>query len=137
MKFRYICKMKLTYPKTERLKSRNAIDLLFTAGKSVSVYPLRLVYVKTTNENGPKLMMGVSVSKRHFKKAVDRNYYKRLLRETYRFHQEILQEITNNQAGQFNMMLLYQTKERLTFQEIDLKTIQLFEKFKKSQEVEQ
>jgi ribonuclease P protein component len=119
--------MKLTYPKTERLKSRNAIDLLFTAGKSVSVYPLRLVYV----------MMGVSVSKRHFKKAIDRNYYKRLLRETYRFHQEILQEITNNQAGQFNMMLLYQTKERLTFQEIDLKTIQLFEKFKKSQEVEQ
>ena len=71
--------MKNTYPKHEKLKSKTTIDLLFTEGKSVSKYPLRLVYVENTEENAERIKMGVSVSKKYFKKAVDRNYAKRLL----------------------------------------------------------
>jgi ribonuclease P protein component len=124
--------MKLTYPKTERLKSRTAIDALFTAGKSISIYPLRLVVIRTTRLEIPKVMMGVSVSKRNFKKAVDRNYFKRLLREAYRLNQDALLEYLKNDPNQYNMMLLYQTKERLSFDEINQKTNLLFEKFQKS-----
>jgi len=114
-----------TYPKDEKLKSRATIDLLFTGGKSVSKYPLRLVYVPQP-EPGSITQMGVSVSKKYFKKATDRNYFKRVLRETYRHHKGILYQ---NLDKPYAFMFLYQTKDRLSFEEINTKTVQLFEKF--------
>lgn len=118
--------MSFTYPISEKLKSRKTIEVLFTAGKSVSAYPLRLVFVAVQHREETNLQMGVSVSKRYFKKAVDRNYFKRLLRESYRLNKSILQ---SNLDDKYAMMLLYQSKERLTFQEINTKTKILFEKF--------
>ena len=49
--------MKNTYPKHEKLKSKTTIDLLFTEGKSVSKYPLRLVYVENTEKNAERIKM--------------------------------------------------------------------------------
>lgn len=116
--------MRFTYPESEKLKSRKTIDRLFSEGTSVSKFPLRLVYVEN---DGPDLIkMGVSVSKKHFRKAVDRNYFKRCLREAYRLNKQLL-------AGKLEkphaFMLLYQTSDRLTSAEIQLKAVQLFEKF--------
>lgn len=121
--------MKFTYPKHEKLKSRTLIDQLFSEGKSVSKYPLRLVYAQVGELQDSKIKLGVSVSKKHFKKAVDRNYYKRVLRETYRLNKDLLQD---NLEQSYVFMIMYQTKDRLTFQEINEKTIQLFEKFQKT-----
>ncbi|MGV7106029.1 ribonuclease P protein component [Flavobacterium sp. U410] len=116
--------MNFNYPKSEKLKSQTVISLLFTEGKSVAKYPLRLVYVENpTSEQ--QLQMGVSVSKKYFKKAVDRNRFKRLLRETYRLNKHILNE---NLEKKYAMMFFYQTKERLSFQEIQEKTVILFNK---------
>ncbi len=116
----------LTYPKNEKLKSRTTIDLMFTEGKSVSKYPLRLVYVPLEKAEDVPLKTGVSVSKKYFKKAHDRNYFKRVLRETYRHHKHI---IINRLDKPYAFMFFYQTKDRLSFEEINTKTIQLFEKF--------
>src|SRR5689334_5548279 len=77
------------FPKAERLKSRKQIEALFAGGKSVSVFPVRAVYELLPAEE-PGLKVGVSASKRYFKKAVDRNRIKRLLRETYRLQKEEL-----------------------------------------------
>lgn len=118
--------MNFTYPNPEKLKSKTTIDLLFSEGKSVSKYPLRLVYVENTEANAEVIKMGVSVSKKYFKKAVDRNYFKRILRETYRLNKAILLE--NNEKN-YAFMFFYQTKERLSYAEIELKTKQLFQKF--------
>jgi len=70
--------------------------------------------------------MGVSVSKKYFKNAVDRNYFKRVLRETYRLNKHIL---VDKLEKPYAFMFFYQSKERLTYQEINEKTIQLFQKF--------
>lgn len=70
--------------------------------------------------------MGVSVSKKYFKKAVDRNYFKRVLRETYRLNKHLLIDSLEKPHA---FMLFYQSKDRLTYEEINTKTIQLFEKF--------
>lgn len=118
--------MQFTYPKHEKLKSKTTIDLLFSDGNSVSKFPLRLVYVENTEENAELIKMGVSVSKKYFKKAVDRNYYKRVLRETYRLNKHLL---IDNLEKPYAFMFFYQTNERLSYQEIEEKTIQLFQKF--------
>jgi|SRR5690606_6448241 len=113
-----------TYSKSEKLKRKKHIDLLFSEGVSISKYPLRLVIVPIDSED-VLLEMGVSVSKKYFKKAVDRNYYKRVLRECYRKHQHLLK---NALPQPYAMMFFYQTKDRLTYQEIEEKTVLLFEK---------
>jgi ribonuclease P protein component len=118
--------MNFTYPKNEKLKSKITIGLLFTEGKSVSKYPLRLVYKAGSFDESEKIKMGVSVSKKNFKKAVDRNYFKRVLRETYRLNKHLL---IDNLDQPYSFMFFYQTKDRLTYAEINTKTIQLFEKF--------
>lgn len=122
--------MNFTYPKSEKLKSKITIDLLFSKGKSVSKYPLRLVFVESDygipEDSEQMLKMGVSVSKKYFKHAVDRNYFKRVLRETYRLNKHIL---IDNLDKKYAFMFFYQTKDRLTYEEINTKTIQLFEKF--------
>jgi ribonuclease P protein component len=118
--------MNFTYPKKERLKSKTTIGLLFTEGKSVSKYPLRLVYRQLDSDSEEKIKIGVSVSKKYFKKAVDRNYFKRVLRETYRLNKQMLWE---NLERPYALMFFYQTKDKLSFDEINTKTIQLFEKF--------
>ena len=118
--------MNNTYPKTEKLKSKTTIDLLFSQGKSVSKYPLRLVYVPINLEKEEQIKIGVSVSKKYFKKAVDRNYFKRVLRECYRLNKHIIHD---NLQKPYAIMFFYQTKERLSYQEINEKTIAIFEKF--------
>jgi ribonuclease P protein component len=122
--------MNFTYPKSEKLKSKITIDLLFSEGKSVSKYPLRLVYVESDYNiiegSEQKIKIGVSVSKKYFKHAVDRNYFKRVLRETYRLNKHLL---VKNLDKPYAFMFFYQTKDRLTYEEINAKTVQLFEKF--------
>jgi ribonuclease P protein component len=118
-----------SYPIAEKLKSKKMIELLFSEGKSVSKYPLRLVYVQHEFEENVPLKMGVSVSKKHFKNAFDRNYFKRVLRECYRVNKSLL---INNIDTKYCLMFFYQTKEKLSYAEINEKTIQLFEKFIKT-----
>lgn len=119
-------KRNYTYPKEEKLKSRTVIDSMFADGKTVSKYPLRLVYTSLDDAEGAKIKMGVSVSKKHFKKATDRNYFKRVLRETYRLNKHLLLDKLSQPMA---FMFFYQTKEKLSYEEINKKTIQLFEKF--------
>ena len=96
-------------------------------GKSISKYPLRLVYVPIDEGfSEEKIQFGVSVSKKYFKKAVDRNYFKRVLRECYRLNQNLLKDKLEKP---YAFMFFYQTKEKLSYQEIHEKTIALFEKF--------
>ena len=80
--------------KQARLKSRKVIDCLFKDGKSFTVFPFRVIYQFTKLPVTPdafQLQAGFSVSKRHFKKAVDRNRIKRLMREAYRLQKNELE----------------------------------------------
>jgi ribonuclease P protein component len=118
--------MNASYSHKEKLKSEKLISKLFLEGKSVSAYPLRMVYLKATFDEDIKVKAGVSVSKRNFKRAVDRNRIKRLLREAYR-----LQKGTffNNMTTQYAFMILYIGKEKPTYLEVEAKMTQLLQKF--------
>ena len=118
--------MRFKYSKKDKLKSKKLIEQLFTEGKSVTVYPLRLVYLKTEFEDGSVLKTGVSVSKRLHKTAVARNNIKRLLREAYRLNKPLY---FNNSSTSYAFMILYLSKDGTTFDELNDKMRLLFEKF--------
>ena len=82
-----------TFTKQERMTSRKLIERLFIGGggRSMSVFPLRAVYMLTGRESGAAgVQVLISVSKRHFKRAVRRNRVKRQIREAYRLNKDIL-----------------------------------------------
>lgn len=104
--------MQFSFPKSEKLKSEKAISRLFAEGKSVSVFPIKLIYLETPNESD-KIKVAVSASKRNFKKAVDRNRIKRLLREAYRLNKPYLYEGLNNKSYSFMFIYLGKTEEKM------------------------
>ncbi len=114
--------MDLSYSNKEKLKSKKLIEKLFTEGNAVTAFPLRLIYLKEGNIN----KVGVSVSKRNFKKAVDRNRVKRLLREAYRHNKNLL--IDNNVDG-YALMILYISKDLPDYDLVNSNTQALFSKF--------
>ncbi|MCX7551282.1 ribonuclease P protein component [Xanthomarina sp. F2636L] len=118
--------MNASYPKKEKLKSETLISKLFLEGKSVSAYPLRMIYLKTNFDETVLVKAGVSVSKRNFKKAVDRIRIKRLLREAYRLNKA---SYFNNLTTQYAFMILYIGKEKPTFVEVEAKMKLLLQKF--------
>lgn len=118
--------MNSKYTKKEKLKGETLISQLFLEGKSVSAYPLRMVYLKSTFNDGVKFKAGVSVSKRNFKRAVDRNRIKRLLREALRLQKA---SYFNNMTAQYAFMILYIGKEKPTFVEVETKMKLLLQKF--------
>lgn len=110
--------MKFKFNKTEKLKSQKLIEKLFLEGKSVSAFPLRMLYLETPYGDSAEIKAGVSVSKRNFKKAVDRNRIKRLLREAYRLNKP---RYFNNIKASYALMILYIGKEDTDFDTVNAK----------------
>ncbi len=90
-----------TFKKDEKLKSRKTIEQLFKEGKSFSNFPFRVLWKFTEDAKAP-IQTGFAVSSKHFKKAVDRNRIKRLMREAYRLQKNELQSLlTQKQLAVF------------------------------------
>ena len=79
-----------TFTKQERLVSRKRIDMLFSGSRSVAAYPLRAVYINKVRAGEDAAQLLISVPKKRFHHAVDRNRAKRQIREAYRKHKELL-----------------------------------------------
>jgi len=80
-----------TYQKKDKLKSRKQTQHLFSTGQAINVFPIRLIYTiepMVSNAESASatsvLQAGVGAPSRTFRKAVQRNRVKRLLREAYR-----------------------------------------------------
>jgi ribonuclease P protein component len=107
-------KKTFTLSKQERLKSRKRIEQLFREGKSISVFPYRVLYLPVTGADAQMpcpLQAGITVSSKNFKKAVHRNKIKRLTREAYRLQKPALQQKLTETGQQLILFLIYTGKE--------------------------
>ncbi|MFD2587423.1 ribonuclease P protein component [Croceitalea marina] len=118
-----------SFSKKEKLKSKKLIEQLFVEGKSINNFPLKLIYLKTDFEDNSHIKTGVIAPKKSFKKAVQRNRIKRLLREAYRLNKHL---VFNNIEGDFAFMILYLGKETPTYDFVDTKMKGLLKKFKET-----
>ena len=111
-----------TFPKKEHLYGEKVIENLHTTGSSFLVYPLRVVYLNVSqpDEQIPVRVM-IGVSKKKFKKAVDRNRAKRLMREAYRLNKCSLVSIIKKEEVKIYLSFQYIADEMLTFDEISTK----------------
>jgi ribonuclease P protein component len=104
--------------KKERLKSRKQIDVLFAEGKSLAVFPVRVAYRFLPADNDPPVQAGFTVSKKYFKKAVDRNRGKRLLREAYRLQKNDLYEQLSRKGLKAYLFFMFTDKSLSSFNTI-------------------
>lgn len=112
-------KLRYTLGKAERLKSRKTIEQLFKEGKSFSIYPFRVLFLfnQPSSDNShlskhhAPLQAGFTVSSRHFKKAVDRNRIKRLMKESYRLQKNNLEQVTVLNNNSLAVFFIYIGKE--------------------------
>lgn len=101
-------KKRFGFPKREHLKSKSAIDNLYANGSSVTAFPLRAVFLSSKAEpDAPTAAILISVAKRRFRHAVDRNLMKRRIREAYRQNKQPFIEELQKSDKQMAVAILY------------------------------
>ena len=95
-----------TLGKSERVKSRKLIEQLFAKGKTFSTFPLRIIYMIPPKSTSP-LQAGFGVSTKKFKRAVDRNKIKRVMKETYRLQKNQLNDVLAIKKISMAIFILY------------------------------
>ena len=116
--------VKLTFRKEERLHKEKLIQELFETGSSFYLFPFKVLSKHNPDGEFPVHQVLISVSKKKFKKAVDRNLIKRRVRESYRLNKNLL-------PAQPKLLIayIYTAKEILTFAQIQERLIKTLNRF--------
>ncbi|MDR2130834.1 MAG: ribonuclease P protein component [Odoribacteraceae bacterium] len=108
-----------TFSKGERLYLKHRFDALLAGKDSFISYPLRVIFRFSVRDEGEApARVAVSVSKRRFKRAVDRNRIKRLTREAYRLNKHDLHDLLPPGQG-VDMLLIYLGETVVDFVKIE------------------
>ena len=126
---------RFTFSKDERLHSKIFIEDLFANGDSFFKYPFKVLVKKIVAEQEPIAKVLISVPKRTFKKAVDRNKIKRLIKEAYRQNKSIIYSMQNAESLFLHIAFVYTAKSILSYQEIERKIILILQIIKNHDEV--
>lgn len=121
-----------TLHKEERLHNYRLIQKLFAEGSSFFDYPFRVIFIKippdVTKPPPFPVQCLFTVSKRVFKKAVDRNRIKRLVREAYRKNKmPLYAELTENQE-KLAVALVFNGKQMPEYANIEVKIINIIKR---------
>ncbi len=110
---------KQTFGKSERLCNFHQITHLFETGKSFYYQPLKVYYQFVTPSQTAPVQILISVPKRIFKHAADRNRIKRLIREAYRKNKYLLSETLQLKNKQCLIALVFTGKTIISYAEME------------------
>lgn len=136
---------RFTLRKAEKLRHKNLVDSLFSNGKSIYDFPLRLVYRPLSSEDlqksfrdripekTGKLQMLVTIPKKKRRHAVDRVLLRRRIREAYRLNRLSLAELINGRddIASLSMAFIFLGTDNVSYSEIEKKMINLLSRLKK------
>jgi len=111
------------------MKSRKKIQALFSTGRALNFSPFRVIYQIKNDENS--LQLGGAVSTRQFKKAVDRNRIKRLIREAYRLQKNELNDLLISRNKGLDLFIIYSGKALPEYSFVFEKTGNILQKLSK------
>jgi ribonuclease P protein component len=117
---------KFTFRKEEKLTKEKDIQELFAKGSSFYLFPFKILTSVDQNQQKPFHKVLISVSKRNFKRAVDRNMVKRRVREAYRLNKNVLPV-----APFLHIGFIYTHKEILPTEEISSKMVHALKRISK------
>ncbi|MDF2437556.1 MAG: ribonuclease protein component [Bacteroidota bacterium] len=115
-----------TFSKSERLCSKVLIDKVFEKGKVIVGPSFKLIWLCEELQEAAGVQVLISVPKRNFKKAVDRNKIKRRMREAYRKNKEAIYNINKDKT--VCLMLMYTGKTIIPYAEAEEKIIKLLQR---------
>ena len=121
--------MNFTFGKKYRLCSKKKIEEVFQKGVKIHGFPF-LSYHIIQAEEYPSFKVLISVPKKFIKKAHDRNYIKRCMREGIRKNKELLEELLILKGISVDIAMVYICRERKEADEIELKIIDNIKKIK-------
>ena len=125
---------RFTLSKEERICSKKLINELFTGnGRSMTAFPLRVVFMKRTIvDDQPRAAMLVSVPKRYFKHAEDRNRVKRQVREAFRRNKSIITQNLTDDHEAVAMAFVWLTDEKFPSSEVENRMVRLLTRISES-----
>jgi ribonuclease P protein component len=115
--------------KHEILRSKKKIKELFENGSSFFLYPYKVFILPEPTEENTKVLF--SVSKKYFKKAVDRNLIRRRMREAYRLNKILLKDLQNRPFS-LSIALVYISRFKLPYSDIENKLKQVLIRLNKT-----
>lgn len=117
-----------TFKKEERLKSSKVIKQLFVSGESLFIYPFKLNWQIRAEPGRVPSRILISVSKKNFRKAIQRNQIKRLCREAYRKNKHLLNDFLEEHEIKCDFSIIYTAKNAETYSVIEKKIIILIQR---------
>ena len=120
------------FSQKERLKSRKKIHQLFEYGRQFKHYPFRIIW-QVEEQYNPSILarIAISVSKRNIKKAKDRNYIKRKIREAYRKNKYLLYNDLQERKQSISFMVIFSTSDDLNHISLEDELVRAIQKIKK------
>jgi ribonuclease P protein component len=107
-----------SFSKGERLCGIKAVSELFSGGRTLNQPPLRIIYrILPADANLQPVRVLISVPRRHFKKAVDRNLIRRRIREAWRMNKTALKESLSGSASRLEVAIIWNDPAILSYDE--------------------
>ncbi|MAQ31800.1 MAG: ribonuclease P protein component [Flavobacteriales bacterium] len=122
--------MKLAILKDEKTLSRKSINNIYKTGQKLRSKSLTIIWINSKPQSS-KIKLVISVPKKNIKKAVDRNYLKRIIRESYKTNKPFINDLIQDPI---KIIIIYNKTTLIEFNKLEIELLTLFEIIYKKQD---